>query len=100
MKSNSPFDLHAAAKRFTGIIKRFNNTRGTGGGYGFIGSNDIRGDVFVHARAVRGASESDRALYPGDEVSFELGEHNGRECAKNVIVQLRAAEPPLDRLHD
>lgn len=86
---NSRITHHA---RHTGIVKSFNNTKGPGGGYGFIGTGS-GADIFVHISQVRGATE-ERLLFAGDEVSFELGPgRGGREQAINVIIQLRAEQP-------
>jgi cold shock CspA family protein len=86
--------------RKTGIIKSFNNAKGKGSGFGFISVPGER-DMFVHIREVRGATDSDRQLFAGDEVSYEIGEGpDGRPCARNVIVQLRAAAPVLKYTHD
>lgn len=78
----------------TGIIKTFNNNTGSGGGYGFIAWSG-EADMFVHISQVVGATEGKRAtLFPGDQVSFEVRnrKQDGRPCAVNVRVQVRAAQ--------
>jgi cold shock CspA family protein len=78
---------------YVGIIISFNNNTGKGGGYGFI-RWDGGADMFVHISKVTGAKEAERAaLYPGDQVSFEIGRnHKGQPCAVDVRVQLRAEQ--------
>ena len=81
---------HQATEVFTGIIKSFNNNSGAGGGYGFI-TRPGEPDMFVHISELRGASEGDRKLFAGDQVSFEIGRNRKQQpCAVNVRVQLRA----------
>lgn len=75
-------------ERFTGRIKRYNKSKG----YGFI-EREREKDAFVHIKNVRGAGSHE--LFEGDEVSFELGvDAQGRPCAREVIIQLRAAPKP------
>lgn len=82
----------------TGIVKRFNNNTGKGGGYGFIAQEDGP-DMFVHVYDIVGAGNKE--LFPGDQVSFEIGQgKDQRPRAVNVRVQLRAAQPQLARSHD
>ncbi len=71
--------------RQTGTVKTFNEERG----FGFI-IRDKQEDLFVHVTEITGAGE--RTLYPGDQVSFEVGtsKKDGRPRATNVRVQLRA----------
>jgi cold shock CspA family protein len=76
-----------------GVILSFNNTEGKGGGYGFIARPGLP-DVFVHISELVGAQDkADRALYAGDQVSFEIGmSRKQKPCAVNVRVQVRAAK--------
>lgn len=89
-------------KSETGVVKFFKNGTGKGSGYGFISREGGLPDVFVHASQLRGASYSDKQLFAGDQVSFEIGEgKDGKPCAFNVRVQLRATESPtLPRTHE
>lgn len=49
-----------------GTVKWFNDTKG----YGFIKAKDVPEDIFVHHSAIH--MEGYRALFPGQEVEFEL----------------------------
>jgi len=85
-------------KSQTGIIKRFNNDDGEGGGYGFI-SRPGQPDVFVHRSELVGVGE--RKLFPGDKVSFDIGlDQQQRLRARNVRVQVRAAQPKPQHVFD
>lgn len=61
-----------------GRVKWFSNQLG----YGFIVSEDLEGDVFVHQTEIQ--MEGYRTLNEGDIVTFNLDEVDGK--AKNVIV--------------
>lgn len=61
-----------------GRVKWFSNKLG----YGFIVSEDLDGDVFVHQTEIQ--MEGYRTLNEGDIVTFDLDETDGK--AKNVIV--------------
>lgn len=49
----------------TGIVKSFDNNRG----YGFIKSEEIEKDIFVHYSEVN--MDGFKKLFPGDVVKFE-----------------------------
>lgn len=49
----------------TGIVKSFDNNRG----YGFIKSEEIEKDIFVHYSEVN--MDGFKKLFPGDVVEFE-----------------------------
>lgn len=81
-----------------GLVKRFNNDHGAGGGFGFLTLPNGT-DIFVHRTAIAGAGE--RELYPGDEVSFQIiPDQAGQLRARNVRVQLRAPQPNPQHLRD
>lgn len=61
-----------------GKVKWFSNKLG----YGFIVSDDLEGDVFVHQTEIQ--MEGYRTLNENDIVTFDLDEVDGK--AKNVIV--------------
>lgn len=52
--------------------------------FGFITRDDGEGDVFVHESDLPEVFRD--GVIEGMRVSFELGEHNGRSCAKSVQV--------------
>lgn len=61
-----------------GIVKSFDNNKG----YGFIKSEEITRDIFVHYSEIQ--MEGYKKLLPGDLVSFEYDQEKVK--AKNVIV--------------
>lgn len=61
-----------------GKVKWFSNKLG----YGFIVSDDLEGDVFVHQTEIQ--MEGYRTLNENDIVTFDLDKVDGK--AKNVIV--------------
>jgi CspA family cold shock protein len=62
----------------TGKVKWFNWNKG----YGFIAPNDGSKDVFIHITAVKDADI--KAMEEGQELEFELQEHNGKASAINL----------------
>ena len=62
-----------------GTVKWFNSSKG----YGFITSNDVQDDVFVHYTAIDG--DGYKSLNEGDEVSFEIIQGKKGPTATNVI---------------
>jgi CspA family cold shock protein len=54
-------------------------------GYGFITRDDGGGDVFVHHSGIQG--EDFKALFEGQEVSFEITEEPRGPKAVNVVPQ-------------
>jgi CspA family cold shock protein len=62
----------------TGAVIWFDEARG----FGFIRPYSSERDVFVHITAVQKAEM--RTLAANQEVSFDLGEHNGRRAAVNI----------------
>lgn len=62
----------------SGTVKWFNATKG----YGFITSDDGRGDVFVHISAVEKAGLA--TLDEGQKVEFEVVANRGKESADNL----------------
>ena len=63
----------------TGTIKWFNFTKG----FGFIQSEEVEGDVFVHKTALDRAGISN--VQEGQRVAFELFTNNkGRTSATNI----------------
>ena len=62
-----------------GTVKWFNSSKG----YGFITSNEVQDDVFVHYTAIEG--EGYKTLNEGDEVSFEIVQGKKGPTATNVI---------------
>lgn len=75
--------------RFTGIVKWFNVTKG----FGFIESESVSGDIFVHHREVPKVKRTGiRRLFDRQTVSFELNEGEKGFFAADVVV---VADPPL-----
>jgi len=64
-----------------GTVKWFNNAKG----FGFIGRNDGKADVFVHYTAI--LDEGYRTLSEGDPVEFEIIEGAKGPQAANVQVK-------------
>jgi cold shock protein len=64
-----------------GKVKWFNNSKG----YGFIGRDDAKEDVFVHYSAIE--AEGYRVLSEGDVVEFEIVEGPKGPQASNVRVK-------------
>jgi CspA family cold shock protein len=62
-----------------GIVKWFNEKKG----FGFIIDPAVSGDVFVHFSAI--ASTGWKTLKEGEEVEYELDEHQKGSRAKNVV---------------
>ena len=58
--------------RIKGVVKWFNDNKG----YGFISSDQVEGDVFVHYSAISG--EGFKTLAEGQAVEFDLV--NGPKC--------------------
>ena len=64
--------------RELGTVRRFD----LGHGYGFVVTDAGDGDLFLHARNIRGTTPR-----PGDRVSFVIGrDKDGRREAVNVKV--------------
>ncbi len=62
-----------------GTVKWFNSSKG----YGFITSDEVQDDVFVHYTAIEG--EGYKTLNEGDEVSFEITQGKKGPTATNVV---------------
>jgi cold shock CspA family protein len=62
-------------------------------GYAFIRSDDGR-DMFLHASEMPCDDVGRRYVLPDEEVTFEIGEHQARPCAK--AVELVHPRPPAD----
>jgi len=62
----------------TGKIKWFNWNKG----FGFIAPNNGSKDVFVHITAVKEADIKN--MEEGQEIEFELQEHNNKSSAINL----------------
>jgi len=70
------------AELLEGTVKWFNDEKG----YGFIQSESISKDVFVHYRQIN-RNEGDRVtLLEGQKVSFEIGEGLKGPQAENVTI--------------
>lgn len=54
--------------RETGIVKKFDKTKG----YGFIGRRQGGPDVFVHHSEIQGPRYGRKALHEGQKVQFEV----------------------------
>ena len=62
----------------TGTLKTYLEARG----FGFIKIDGANEDVFFHATSCSGVNPAD--LQPGDLLSFDLGQRDGRPRAENV----------------
>ena len=62
-----------------GIVKWFNEKKG----FGFIIDPAVRGDVFVHFSAI--VTNGWKTLKEGEEVEYELDEHQKGSRARNVV---------------
>jgi cold shock protein len=62
-----------------GIVKWFNEKKG----FGFIVDPAVSGDIFVHFSAI--VTKGYRTLKEGEEVEYELDEHQKGSRAKNVV---------------
>ncbi len=78
---NNPANLNFLEVNITmqGTVKWFNSSKG----YGFITSNDVQDDVFVHYTAIEG--DGYKSLNEGDEVSFEIIQGKKGPTATNVM---------------
>lgn len=65
--------------RLSGIVKWFS----AGKGYGFLKGPEDQ-DIFVHQTQIQMSGY--RTLEEGQEVTFEMGEHNGRKQANKVSL--------------
>jgi CspA family cold shock protein len=65
-----------------GTIKWFNDEKG----FGFIQLEDGSKDLFVHFSEVKKEGQGRVTLADGQKVTFEIGEGQKGECAKNVTV--------------
>lgn len=63
----------------TGKVKMFDDRKG----YGFIIPDGGGPDVFVHHRTIQMVGF--KTLTEGDLVRYEMGNHDGRPCAQNVV---------------
>ena len=67
-----------------GIVSFYNRKRG----WGFAIPADNSNDLFLHASQL---PLDHRYLIEGDEISFEIGERNGRPLALNIRIIKDAA---------
>jgi len=63
-----------------GFVKWFNDKKG----FGFISSEAVQGDIFVHYSAIE--QQGFKTLIQGQKVQFELGQNPKGARAANVIV--------------
>ncbi len=71
-----------------GTVKWFNDKKG----FGFINSPDIKEDIFVHHTAIH--MQGYRALFPGQEVEFELKtDRRGLKAVKVRVVDVPVEKP-------
>ena len=75
----------------TGTVKSFNPAKG----YGFIKTDTIGADVFVHLSAVRQAGLAE--LRKGQKISFEIFDNQGKAAAKNLHID-RVKNLHVDRV--
>jgi CspA family cold shock protein len=67
------------ATQIKGTVKWFNDAKG----YGFVLSEAVNEDIFVHFKQIQG--EGFKTLSEGQEVAFDLGTgQNGKPQAFNV----------------
>jgi len=72
----------------TGTVKSFNPAKG----YGFIKTDTIGADVFVHLSAVREAGLAE--LRKGQKISFEIFDNQGKAAAKNLHIDRAMEDQP------
>ena len=72
-----------------GTVKWFNSSKG----YGFITSDEVQDDVFVHYTAIEG--EGYKTLNEGDEVSFEIVQGKKGPTATNVVKTSQGIQNPV-----
>lgn len=68
----------------TGRVLFFNNAKG----WGFIKRDDSAKDIFAHFSEVQ--QEGYKSLRQDDEVSFDVGQVDGRTVATNIVVTQEA----------
>ena len=68
------------SERHSGVVKWFDNRKG----YGFIQSDNVEEDVFVHFREIRG--EGFKTLFEGQRVEFGLIERDKGFAAEDVAT--------------
>ena len=71
-------DIKDNVNMATGTVKWFNDKKG----YGFITSEDAKGDIFVHYSAVEG--DGFKSLKEGDKVTFDVTDGKKGPQAANV----------------
>ena len=64
-----------------GTVKWYSSQKG----YGFIATEDIKGDVFVHESQIEGY-EGCKSLREGDEVIFKIRKDSKGPKAKDVLI--------------
>lgn len=72
-----------------GIVKWFSARKG----YGFIETDEVEGDVFVHFSEIQSEPGEFRTLNDGDEVEFEINDTPKGPEARQLKVSIPA---PLD----
>ena len=72
-----------------GVVKWFNDRKG----YGFIRSDGVTEDIFVHHSAIH--MEGYRALTPGQDVEFEV--IPDKRVLKAVRVKVIGQQKPQDK---
>jgi CspA family cold shock protein len=70
------------SERCSTLVKWFNDEKG----FGFIQLEDGSKDLFVHFSEVKKEGQGRVTLADGQKVTFEIGEGQKGECAKNVTV--------------
>ena len=63
---------------FAGTVKWFNEKKG----YGFIGQEGKKPDLFVHYSNI--VAEGYKTLFEGDKVEYQIGEAKGKSQAVKV----------------